>query len=206
MPAQLIVIRHGNTFEPEEQPRRIGGLTDIPLVASGIQQAQALGLHFKTLGLQPAIIYSGPLKRTQQTAQLIQQHGTCAAPIVIEPMFKEIDHGPDENQTQAHILKRIGQQALDAWEKHHIPPSGWLVNPTQLQQAWLAFGERIAANNQIVFVVTSAGIARFLGILTGDLAVFNQTHGGKLYTGAYGHLIYNPISSSWEVVCWNKRP
>ena len=37
------IVRHGNTFDGNEPVRRIGARTDLPLVASGFDQARALG-------------------------------------------------------------------------------------------------------------------------------------------------------------------
>ena len=39
---QLLIVRHGNTFETGETPRRVGLRTDLPLSSSGRKQANAL--------------------------------------------------------------------------------------------------------------------------------------------------------------------
>ncbi len=41
---KLIIIRHGNTFNPDQTPLRVGAGTDIPLVTSGREQAKNIGL------------------------------------------------------------------------------------------------------------------------------------------------------------------
>ena len=33
---RLVIVRHGNTFEAGEPPRRIGARTDLPLTATGV--------------------------------------------------------------------------------------------------------------------------------------------------------------------------
>ena len=48
----FIVVRHGNTFEADEQPRRIGARTDLPLTAKGVEQARALGRRTRLCGLR----------------------------------------------------------------------------------------------------------------------------------------------------------
>ena len=41
MKTRLLIARHGNTFQPDETPKRLG-LQDIPLVESGLAQGRAL--------------------------------------------------------------------------------------------------------------------------------------------------------------------
>jgi broad specificity phosphatase PhoE len=43
---RIVIVRHGNTFEAGETPRRIGARTDLPLTADGQAQADALGRWF----------------------------------------------------------------------------------------------------------------------------------------------------------------
>ncbi len=43
MGVTLYIVRHGNTFEPDEPPRRIGRRTDLPLVESGRAKEDKLG-------------------------------------------------------------------------------------------------------------------------------------------------------------------
>ena len=40
---QVLIVRHGNTFLPEETPRRVGGSTDLPLVES--ERASRIGQY-----------------------------------------------------------------------------------------------------------------------------------------------------------------
>ena len=69
--ANLYVVRHGNTFEAGEAPRRVGARTDLPLTAAGLAQAEALGRHFADAGIRFTAVLSGPLLRTRQTAAAI---------------------------------------------------------------------------------------------------------------------------------------
>jgi len=72
----LIIARHGNTFTAGQTPTRVGARTDLPLVDSGIEQAQRLGKWMKENGYIPEITYCSELKRTKQTAEIaLQQIG-----------------------------------------------------------------------------------------------------------------------------------
>jgi broad specificity phosphatase PhoE len=81
------LVRHGQTDWNIE--RRFQGRTDIPLNETGITQAHTLA---QTLtGQTFAAIYSSPLQRALQTAQVLSEH--LQLPIQIEPGLVESAHG-----------------------------------------------------------------------------------------------------------------
>ena len=53
----IIIARHGNTFAAGEVVRRVG-ITDLPLVESGVQQAEKLAQHLLAEGLRPSVIFT----------------------------------------------------------------------------------------------------------------------------------------------------
>ena len=199
---QLIIARHGNTFGPGDIPTRVGARTDIPLVQSGIEQANLIGQYFKNNQITPDVIYSSELKRTQQTAERALKN----IPITPLSCFNEIDYGPDENKTESDVIARIGQPAIAAWNQHAIVPPGWQVNPEAIIKNWLDFGAMIQEKhtNQTVFVVTSNGIARFAPYLTGNFDAFCENHAIKLKTGALSSFSYT--EDAWHVDYWNLKP
>jgi 2,3-bisphosphoglycerate-dependent phosphoglycerate mutase len=201
---RLIIARHGNTFGPNDTPTRVGARTDIPLVQSGIEQATRIQQYFKQHQIQPDIIYSAELKRTQETAQ----YACPNQPIIPLACFNEIDYGPDENKTEADVIARIGQPAIDAWNQHAIVPPGWQVNPEAIIQDWLNFGAMIQTKhtNQTIFLVTSNGIARFAPYLTGNFDAFCKTHALKLKTGALAAFSHQQSHQAWQLEFWNIRP
>ena len=136
---KLIIARHGNTFSPTDTPTRVGARTDIPLVASGIQQARNIGHYCKVHQLIPDVIYSAELKRTEQTAK----HAFPDAKLHKLACFNEIDYGPDENKPEQAVVKRVGKKAIDNWNQHAIVPTGWQVYPEQIIQDWLKFTNTI---------------------------------------------------------------
>ena len=188
---RLFVVRHGNTFGPGDVLRRIGGRTDLPLVPSGREQARALGRHFKDGGIVFDTCLSGPLLRTRETAGLIFDTAGHTCPIIIAEALREIDHGPDEGRTEAEVIARIGQPALDAWEREAIIPDGWLVDADARRAAW---AELLAQVRGTQLIVTSNGAARFA-----------MPDAGKLRTGAYGEIVVTADRAA-RVVAWDVRP
>ena len=128
--------RHGNTFDKGETVTRVGGRTDLPLVASGRAQGEALGRHFAALGISFAAAFCSPLARTRQSAELIlAQTGNDIEP-AREAFLTEIDYGPDENVAEEKVLARIGEDAMRAWEEDSRVPQGWIVDKPAIHSGW----------------------------------------------------------------------
>jgi probable phosphoglycerate mutase len=205
----LLIARHGNTFNADDVPLRVGARTDLPLVESGLKQGFVLGQHLKEKNLIPQIIFTSTMLRTIQTAEQIKKGlGMENIPTEALEIFNEIDYGPDEGKPEDEVIARIGETAIKDWEEQSLVPQGWLVDTTGLRAAWFDFGERVAKefSGQTIMIVTHNGIARFSTILTGD------SHGLdgdgkvnlKLKTGGYGHLVHT--DPFWKCIEWNVRP
>jgi len=199
---RLVIVRHGNTFESGEPPRRIGARTDLPLTAAGLKQAEALAQHFAANGVSFERVLSGELQRTRRTAEAI----AGARPIEAAPFLTEIDHGPDEGQPESAVIDRIGNDAITLWETQWVAPEGWEVGAQWRLLAWREFVERVAAElpNGTILLVTSNGAARFalaaLGLKPGE----NRT-GVKFRTGSYG-LLEVGSGADFRLVGWDMRP
>ncbi len=206
---RLIIIRHGNTFLSGETPRRVGAKTDIPLVPSGIVQAKALAESLRLQDIRADLLYTGPLKRTRETAAIIKSHTGWDCPIEINEGLIELDYGPDENQPESLVVARIGNEALQNWEKYCLPPSGWHVNVSALLSFWSQLSQTILREHrgQTIGVITSNGIARFAtSLLKGGLEAFAKQASFKLATGAYSIFEVENKSEEWKLQSWNQRP
>ena len=203
---RLIIIRHGNTFAPGETPRRVGGRTDIPLVESGIEQAKALGRHFKDESIVPDIVFTSELQRTKQTSAYILEEFSVEPTHKVLEMFNEVDYGPDENQVEEVVINRIGKEALQKWDAEAIVPNGWEFDPKKAISDWLEFSQYIQKeySDRTVMAVTSNGIARFAPHITGEYENFLREHNIKMKTGSYSDLLCK--DQKWSVTTWNRRP
>lgn len=200
---RLVIARHGNTFGPGDVVTRVGGRTDLPLVASGLAQGHALGRHLAEQGYSFAAAICSPLKRTRQSAEAILAETGDAVKIETGAFLAEIDYGPDENRPEAEVRARIGEAALTAWEKEARVPDGWLVDPETLTASWKAFFTSVAVQwrDKDVLVVTSNGIARFALAACGAPANVPL----KLRTGAYGEIALGEEGGA-TLVAWDIRP
>ena len=201
----LIIARHGNTFEKGETPRRVGARTDLPLTETGCMQARALGRWLKAKALQPGLVYSSQLQRTEKTARLAMEEAGYAPQVIPLAIFNEIDYGPDENLPEDAVITRLGEQALRDWDDKALVPPGWNFNPDQCIADWQDFAAQIVdSQTGCVLVVTSNGTARFAPHITGDFDSFRKTYPLKLSTGCAGVFEYE--NGRWIARGWNLKP
>jgi len=204
---RLIIARHGNTFGPGDTLTRLGK-TDLPLVASGIEQGQWIGRYLKQEALIPHFLYTSRLKRTIRTAAEAQiEMGTHLSPETLT-IFDEIDYGPDENQPEEAVAARLGKGALEAWDTEAIVPDGWKVDPALLITNWKNFAATFVQNHpgKTALVITSNGIARFAPYLTGDFETFRIQHTIKIATGSVCLFENDGNSPHWTCTGWNIKP
>lgn len=197
---RIIVCRHGNTFDKGDVVTRVGGRTDLPLSTSGRVQAKALAKHFA--GAHFAAAYCSALRRTRETAEAILKACPDAPDLEVLPFLTEVDYGPDENKPEDEVVARIGEKALRAWEEDSLVPDGWLVDKDAIRAGWRLLLAKATGlpETDIILVVTSNGIARFLPDVVDSVPAGLQP---KLKTGAWGEISCH-IGS--RIVAWNLRP
>ena len=199
----LYIVRHGNTFDPGEEPRRIGRRTDLPLSLSGRAQANRLGEYFSRRGVIFSHVLAAPLKRTTETAHEIVAYLPKRPAITPDQALLEIDYGPDENQRETDVVSRIGAAAMDKWNADATPPADWDADPIVLTDGWRALFVRIGTMESAgaALAVTSNGVARFAL----DAATkIDPTFPKKLRTGALGRIGINGTDA--VVAEWDVRP
>ncbi|MDH5722879.1 MAG: histidine phosphatase family protein [Alphaproteobacteria bacterium] len=204
----LIIARHGNTFNPGDVVTRVGARTDLPLTKSGEEQARLLGRYLQKENLIPDEVYVSCLQRTQQTAKLALEEMDLKRDLVTLKMLNEIDYGPDENKPEDEVISRIGKKAIEDWDKHSIPPDGWLVDPDKIIRDWKNFATNLTDSSKnpkrIVLVLTSNGVGRFAPQIASNCDEFVQRAPIKLSTGSLGIIDFS--DRSWHIRSWNLKP
>ena len=115
----LLLARHGNTFESGQTPTQVGAKTDLPLTAQGQKQAEQIAVYLLENRMSPAAIYTGPLKRQKETAEIIANR--LKMKILPEIALTEIDYGPWEGLTSEEIAARWKREYADWVECGHWP-------------------------------------------------------------------------------------
>ncbi|GAA0329835.1 phosphoserine phosphatase 1 [Bacillus carboniphilus] len=117
---RLFVSRHGQTIWNTQ--KRMQGWKDSPLTDLGIRNAIELGNRLNQVEFQG--VYSSPLRRTVDTADLIIRGRQI--PIVTDENLREMNMGDWEGQVQEDIKKEDPELFHKFWNKPHlyIPESG----------------------------------------------------------------------------------
>ena len=108
MKTTLLLIRHGQT--PWNTLGKVQGCTNINLAKEGKEQAILLKNQLKG---QFDVIYTSPLRRALETAQIIAEP-TALSPIIIEDL-KEINFGTWEGMTFPQIKEQY-PEAFYNWQ------------------------------------------------------------------------------------------
>ena len=109
---KIILIRHGQTQWNKEELFR--GRSDIPLDEVGIKQAKAITKRLSLFGIKT--VYSSPLKRALETAQIIAKRFNLKAKVVDDLI--DFDFG----EWQGLGLKDVQEQFPETYQK-------WLKEP-----------------------------------------------------------------------------
>jgi broad specificity phosphatase PhoE len=107
---RLYLVRHGENHANltlEFSHRKV----DYPLTAKGVLQAQQAAVYFAEKGIHA--IYSSPLKRAQETAEIIGT--TLHLPVVVMEECREVNVGDLEGQPPTKELWAFHNSIIKAW-------------------------------------------------------------------------------------------
>ena len=108
---RFYLIRHGQTDWNIEG--KIQGKTDIPLNQTGLHQAELLARGMRSREI--AAVYTSPLLRARQTAELLA--GEKGLPVQVIPELREVDFGLWEGKTWEEIEAEYPRD-LHCWEEN----------------------------------------------------------------------------------------
>ena len=161
MKTNFYVFRHGETDYNSEE-RCQGCRSDRLLNEKGVKQAEKLAEVLKEKKLD--CIYSSPLLRAVQTANIVSQHNGNI-PIIIMQDLREGDFGTAEGMAHEN-LKRLFPQLLSSFL--HPTPKTWDIcfpegeSKHQMFDRVFAVLQQIAAEN----VGKNIGISLHAGIIS----------------------------------------
>ncbi len=169
---ELILIRHGETDWNREG--KVQGLSDIELNSDGRRQARQLALSLKDANIDR--IYSSPLLRARQTAQIINSYHQV--PVFLDAGLMEMDQGDFEG---------LSFRELMACEKDFLKK--WIADPASVKmpngesfmelqtRAWKVVAGIIAEADNTLVVSHNFTIAAILCKLKNiSLSEFRSVH------------------------------
>jgi broad specificity phosphatase PhoE len=148
----LFLVRHGTTTLNVEN--RYRGRRDIPLDAQGYQDAVDAARHLSGAGL--TAVYTGPLRRTIATAQIIADEARVPDIRILHGL-NNVDYGAWEGMT--------------AEEAAMFDPEGFALYRSSPQHAVCPLGERLSDAQQRMI-----DALRLIGSRHADEAVVAVTH------------------------------
>jgi len=169
---ELILIRHGETDWNREG--KVQGLSDIELNSDGRRQARQLAVALKDVNIER--IYSSPLLRARQTAQIINSYHQV--PVILDAGLMEMDQGDFEG---------LSFRELMACEKDFLKK--WIADPAAVKmpngesfmelqtRAWKVVAGIIAEADNTLVVSHNFTIAAILCKLKNiSLSEFRSVH------------------------------
>lgn len=161
----ITLVRHGQT--DWNLARRIQGTTDIPLNETG--RADALAAAALLADGSHHAVYSSPLVRARETAQIIAAELDLPEPVLV-PDMRERDFGAGEGMLVADYLRTYGDWLSE------VPGSESLAQVAERALAALDLVARDARRRsapiaESIVVVTHGGVIR---------ALMNHVSGGTL--------------------------
>ena len=190
---QVVVVRHGQTEWSRSGQHT--GVTDLPLLPEGEEQARALGAALA--GWSFVEVWVSPRKRARRTAELAAL--TCTR---VDDGLVEVDYGGYEGRTTAEISAELGRE-WSVWRDGTIPGK----TPGETLPA---VGDRVdrvldrvrdrltdgdvalVAHGHVLRVLT----ARWLGLPPEAGALFALAAGSY---GVLGHEHERPVLTGWAL-------
>lgn len=205
---QLILARHGNTFNQGDRICWVGSRNDLPLVEHGIVQAKQVGAALKDISL--SAVYYAPLKRTQHFAELAAAVCNTGAPLVMDERLLEIDYGQWSGLSDAEIAEKYGEQCLRDWVDKSIWPydCGWSGNEKTVTAEIESFVADLLENQPAdanVLIVSSNGKLRYFLKLVKD--EFEKRVNERTFKVATGRVcLLSWQDKGFRLRLWNEQP
>ncbi len=202
----LLLARHGNTFSPQDKVVWVGANNDVPLVESGIKQADNLAQAICDHDIMPDTIYAGTLKRTASYAQMVANKLNIA--VRLDNRLHEIDYGGWSGLSDQEIKEQFGNNEFDQWQNQGAWPVSFASSEQETIDQVFSFAEEAIVNQpnkKLALAVTSNGrLKYFLKLLPYLWKDFTGTSKWKVSTGKVSLLSFT--NSGWAMICWNEDP
>ncbi|MFP5519536.1 MAG: histidine phosphatase family protein [Bdellovibrionia bacterium] len=155
---ELYVFRHGET--DWNLQKKLQGHTDIPLNATGVRQAEALGHKLKEFEFES--IVTSDLSRARATAEAVNAHH--GVKIEIDSRLRECHLGSVEGMHKDELLKVYGEEVWQKWLEGRDPHFSFPGGENTLQHRGRLF-------SVIQKVAQETSTSRAVGL---------STHGGSI--------------------------
>lgn len=151
----IYLARHGQ--DEDNAAGIINGHRDMSLTDIGRGQVRSLAEHIRTSGLKFDAVYSSPLRRTRETAEILASGAGASAPIVL-PDLIERHFGTMTGKNVADVEVLCAPDILKtATVTYFLAPAGGETFPDCLARAGRVFDELSAAHPDGTVLLVSHG-------------------------------------------------
>jgi 2,3-bisphosphoglycerate-dependent phosphoglycerate mutase len=118
---KLVLIRHGESTWNLEN--RFTGWTDVPLTATGVEQAKESGRLLKQAGYDFDVAYTSVLKRAIWTLwYCLDELDRTWVPVVNDWRLNERHYGALQGLNKAETARQYGDQQVLVWRRSYDTP------------------------------------------------------------------------------------
>ena len=118
---KLVLIRHGESTWNLEN--RFTGWTDVPLTATGVQQAREAGRLLKAEGWEFDVCYTSVLKRAIWTLwHCLDEMDRTWLPVVNDWRLNERHYGALQGLNKADMARQYGDEQVLIWRRSYDTP------------------------------------------------------------------------------------
>ena len=203
---KLILARHGNTFAPGDKITWVGSANDLPLVESGLEQAERAATALE--GTKLAAIYCAPLMRTKKFAEIVAARQTTKTTPIIDNRLTELDYGDWGGLSDDEISEKFGD-SLKNWIDTSTWPSGchWASSEAEVTaevQSLVAELETKHADEAVLLVSSNGRLRYFLKLIAGE---FERRVANKQFKMGTGKIsVLTGQGEIYSLLSWNEDP
>jgi len=165
----LIFVRHGETDWNREK-RFQGGSSDVPLSLIGEKQSRLIAHAF--LREDVRIVFSSPLKRARDTAEIISVVNQI--PVEVLPELRELNFGIYEGKLESELERQFGEEYIKWRQSNYTiaPPGGEsLADASERVKKILATVEPCLKDGGVILCAHQGINMAIKAFITGDYSI-----------------------------------
>jgi len=184
---KLVLIRHGESTWNLEN--RFTGWTDVPLTATGIEQAKNAGRLLRAEGYEFDVCHTSVLKRAIHTLwHALDEMDRQWLPTVKSWRLNERHYGALQGLNKAETAKKFGDDQVLIWRRSYdIPPPALEANDPRAERGDRRY-ERLAAGEVPLTECLKDTVARVMPFWNESMAPAIRA-GRRVLVAAHGNSI-----------------
>ncbi len=184
---KLVLIRHGESTWNLEN--RFTGWTDVPLTATGVEQARSSGRVLRDGGWDFDLCYTSVLKRATHTLwHCLDEMDRTWLPVMHSWRLNERHYGALQGLNKAETAKKFGDDQVLLWRRSYdVPPPPMDATDTRSERGDIRY-KNLAVEQVPLTECLKDTVARVLPFWNDTMAPALR-HGRRVLVSAHGNSI-----------------